>query len=121
MKITLSILFVLLSFICSGQNINFSSIFQILEKDTIEIYHSKLSINVSSTLVIVSQEMKEKSVILFSFGVNFKTLDNNIYTNRDLKGNITTFVLNEQKLTITNPEFTYTIYGIIPRVVKTHK
>ena len=121
MRTIFPIFFVLLSFVCYGQNTSFSSIFQVLEKDTIEIYHSKLSISVSPTLVIVSQEIEQKSVILFSFGVNFKTSDNNIYTDTDPKGNVTTFVLSEQKLTITNPEFTYTIYGIIPRVVKTHK
>lgn len=119
--VTLTVIFLFISLNCFSQNTTFESVFQILKNKEInktEIYHSKLSITVQKNRVEIYSINGDSKISLFQFPVNFETVDNNTYAYTDEYDSIALFVCNEQKLTIINEKMNWTIYGIIPMIVK---
>ena len=112
----------LFPFFLSAQNTTFESVFQTVEQETkVEIYHSKLEVKVTSTIIEIFSIEGEVRKLVFTFPVSMQTSDNNVYWCADENGSTATYIKSCERFFITNSIMRWVIYGQIPGVVEIEK
>lgn len=121
MKFKLIILFLFPLFL-SAQNNVFESVFQtIVTKDTIEVCHVKIQVNIKNDNIKIYSINGEVKTLIFDFTVEMQTSDDNFYWYADESSVSYSYVKEEEQLFIRNSAKQWIIYGKIPSVIKFNK